>query len=265
MVELASHFRLDGQVAAVTGGASGIGEATAQVLASAGAAVVIGDIDEDGAQRTAKQIVADGGRAVALRANTTTRADVDALVDRAVSEFGQLDVMCNVAGVGFAKPVVDITEADFDRLIDINLRGVLLGCQAALRVMTPRNSGCIVNVSSTAIDCPYPTMALYGMTKAGVAYLSQVLGVEAAANGIRVNAIAPGSTPTNFGSFRYADGKVDTQAEAQIMQNMAELSPMGFLGEAMDQALLILYLASPAARWATGNIWRVNGGQARPW
>jgi 3-oxoacyl-[acyl-carrier protein] reductase len=103
------------------------------------------------------------------------------------------------------------------------------------------------------------------MTKAGVAYLSQVLGIEAAANGIRVNAIAPGSTPTNFGRFRYSDGKVDTEAEAQMMTNMEALTPLGFLGEAMDQALLILYLASPAARWATGNIWRVNGGQARPW
>jgi 3-oxoacyl-[acyl-carrier protein] reductase len=265
MVELSSYFRVDGQVAVVTGGASGIGEATAQVLASAGASVVIGDIDEEGAERTAKQVEADGGRAVALRADTTRRADVDALVDRAVSEFGQVDVMCNVAGVGYAKPVTDITEADFDRLIDINLRGVLLGCQAAVRVMTPRRSGCIVNVSSTAIDCPYPSMGLYGMTKAGVAYLSQVLGVEAAAHGIRVNAIAPGSTPTNFGRFRYEDGKVDQQQEAEIMRNMAQLSPLGFLGEAMDQALLILYLASPAARWASGNIWRVNGGQSRPW
>jgi 3-oxoacyl-[acyl-carrier protein] reductase len=265
MVELSGYFRLDGQVAAVTGGASGIGDATAQVLASAGAAVVIGDIDEEGAQRTAKQIEADGGRAVALRTDTSRRADVDALVDRAVSQYGQLDVMCNVAGIGYAKPVTDITDDDFDRLVNINLKGVLLGCQAALRVMTPRHSGCIVNVSSTAIDCPYPNQALYGMTKAGVAYLTQVLGVEAAANGIRVNAIAPGSTPTNFGRFRYADGKVDAEAEAQMMTNMEALTPLGFLGEAMDQALLILYLASPAARWATGNIWRVNGGQARPW
>jgi 3-oxoacyl-[acyl-carrier protein] reductase len=265
MVDLSANFRLDGQVAAVTGGASGIGEATAQVLASAGAAVVIGDIDEDGARSTAKQIEADGGRAIALRADTSRRADVDALVDRAVSEYGQLDVMCNVAGIGYAKPVVEITDDDFDRLVNINLRGVLLGCQAALRVMTPRKTGCIVNVSSTAIDCPYPNQALYGMTKAGVAYLSQVLGIEAAASGIRVNAIAPGSTPTNFGRFRYADGKVDAEAEAQMVTNMEALTPLGFLGEAMDQALLILYLASPAARWATGNIWRVNGGQARPW
>src|SRR5579862_7722425 len=180
MVELSNSFRLDGQAAVITGGASGIGEATAQVLAAAGAAVVIGDVDEEGARRNAKQIEADGGRAVALRADTTKRGDVDALVDRAVADFGQLDVMCNIAGVGYNQPVADITEADFDRLVNINLKGVLFGCQAALRVMTPQGSGTIVNVSSTAIDCPFPGQGLYGMTKSAVAYLSMVLGVEAA-------------------------------------------------------------------------------------
>ncbi len=265
MVDVPAYFRLDGQAAVVTGGASGIGQATAQVLAAAGAAVVIGDIDEEGANATAKQIVADGGRAVAQRADTSRRPDVDSLVDRSVELYGQLDVMCNVAGVGYAKPVVEITDADFDRLVAINLRGVLFGCQAAMRVMTPRKTGSIVNVSSTAIDCPFPNQALYGMTKSAVAYLSQVLGVEAAADGIRVNAIAPGSTPTNFASFRYDDGKIDPAREAEIMEGMRQISPLGFLGEPIDQAMLILYLVSPAARWATGNIWRVNGGQSRPW
>ena len=265
MVDVPGFFRLDGQVAAVTGGASGIGEATAQVLSSAGAAVVVGDIDAAGAERTAKQIVADGGKAVAVTANTASKADVAAMVDRAVSEFGQLDIMCNVAGVGYAKPVVDITEEDFDRLISINLKGVLFGCQEAMRVMVPRGSGAIVNVASTAIDTPYPNQALYGMTKSGVAYLSQVLGVEAGAHGIRVNAIAPGSTPTNFGNFRYSGGKVDQEAEAEFQARMKAMTPIGFLGEAIDQAMLILYLVSPAGRWANGNIWRINGGQSRPW
>ncbi len=265
MEDLSSYFRIDGTVAVVTGAASGIGEATAQVLAAAGAAVVAGDIDEEGAARTAKQITGDGGRAVAMGADTSRREQVDALVDRAVSEFGQLDTMCNIAGVGYAKPVVDITEADFDRLVSINLKGVLFGCQAALRAMTPRGTGTIVNVASTAIDCPYPGQGLYGMTKSAVAYLSQVLGAEAAPHGIRVNTIAPGSTPTNFGSFRYADGRIDPTAEEKVMEMMKTTSPLGFLGEALDQALIILYLVSPAARWAAGNIWRVNGGQSRPW
>jgi 3-oxoacyl-[acyl-carrier protein] reductase len=265
MVDVPSFFRLDDQVAVVTGGASGIGESTAQVLAAQGAAVVVGDIDEEGAQRTAKQIVADGGRSVAMRSDTTRRSDVDGLVDRAVSEYGQLDIMCNVAGIGYAKPTVDITDADFDRLIAINVKGVLLGCQAALRVMIPRGTGSIVNVSSCVVDTPAPGQALYGMTKSAVAFLSNTLAAEAGPHGIRVNAIAPGSTPTNFGSHRYADGKIDLEREAAVKEMMAKSTPLGFLGEAIDQAMLILYLVSPAARWATGNIWRVNGGSSRPW
>jgi 3-oxoacyl-[acyl-carrier protein] reductase len=265
MVDVPELFRIADQVAVVTGGASGIGEATAQVLAAAGAAVVVGDIDEEGAARTAKQIGADGGRAVAVRADTSRRADVDALVDRAVSEFGRLDVMCNVAGVGYAKPVIDITDDDFDRLMGVNLKGVLYGCQAALKVMTPQRSGSIVNVASTVIDSPFPGQALYGMTKSGVAFLSAVLGAEAGAHGIRVNCLAPGATPTNFAAYRYAGGKVDQEQEAAFQEGMRQMTPLGFLGDARDQAMMILFLVSPAARWVSGNIFRVNGGQSRPW
>ena len=122
-------FRVDDQVAVVTGGASGIGEATAEVLAAAGAAVVVADLDEAGAQRTAKSVVEAGGRAVAMAVNTAKQAEVDALVDRAVSEYGQLDVMCNVAGIGYAKPIAETTEADFDRIVAVNLKGVMFGCR----------------------------------------------------------------------------------------------------------------------------------------
>lgn len=264
-MDIPELFDLSDQVAVVTGGASGIGAAAAELLARAGAAVVVGDIDGEGASRTAEKIVADGRRAVSLRADTTKRADVDALVDRAVSEYGRLDVMANVAGIGHAKPVVDITEEDFDRLMAVNLKGVLFGCQAALKVMIPQKSGAIVNVASTVIDSPFPNQAMYGMTKAGVTFMSQVLAAEAGPHGIRVNVLAPGSTPTNFGSFRYAGGQVDPEQEKAIQQAMSKITPLGFLGEAADQAYMILYLVSPGARWVSGNIFRVNGGQSRPW
>lgn len=265
MIDIPELFRLDGQVAVVTGGASGIGAATAEVFASAGAAVVVGDIDEEGAERTAGKIAADGGRAAALRTDTSRRADVDRLVERAVSEMGRLDVMANVAGVGHAKAVADITDDDFDRLVGVNLKGVLFGCQAALKVMVPQKSGCIVNVASTVIDSPFPNQALYGMTKSAVTFLSQVLAAEAGPHGIRVNVLAPGATPTNFASFRYEGGKIDSEKEAAFQKAMSQATPLGFLGEAVDQALMALFLVSPAGRWVSGNIFRVNGGQSRPW
>lgn len=264
-MDIADLFNLNGQVAVVTGGASGIGAATAEVLASAGAAVVLGDIDAEGAERTAEKIAADGKQVVAMKTDTTKRADVDALVDRAVSEHGRLDIMANVAGVGHSKPVADITDEDFDRLVAINVKGVLYGCQAALKVMVPQKSGCIINVASTVIDSPYPNQGLYGITKSGVAFLSRVLAAEAGPHGIRVNVLAPGSTPTNFASHRYPGGKVDPEQEKAVQQAMASSTPLGFLGDATDQAQMILYMASPAARWVSGNIFRVNGGQSRPW
>lgn len=265
MTELSSLFRIDDDVAVVTGGASGIGEATAHVLVEAGAAVVIGDIDEEGGALVAKQLREEGGQAISMRADTSKRADVEALVDRAVAEFGRLDVMCNIAGIGHTGPFIDIADDELERLLAVNVKGVVYGCQAAIRAMADHGGGVIVNVSSTAIDVPGAGMSLYGMTKAAVAYLSQVLGEEAGRQGIRVNAIAPGATPTNFARHRYADGQIDVEQEKELAEMVAALTPLGFLGQALDQALLILYLASPAGRWANGNIWRLNGGQSRVW
>jgi 3-oxoacyl-[acyl-carrier protein] reductase len=265
MLDIPSQFNLDGQVIVVTGGASGIGASTAEVLSSAGAAVVVGDIDGPGAEQTAGKITADGGRSIGLRTDTSVRADVDLLVDTAVQEYGRLDGMANVAGIGYAKPITEITDADYDRVMNIDLRGVLYGSQAALRVMVPQGSGSIVNVASTVIDSPAPGQALYGMAKSGVAFMSRVLAAEAGPSGIRVNVLAPGSTPTNFASHRYEGGRIDPEREAAVQNAMAQHTPLGFLGGAIDQAMMILFLMSPAARWANGVIWRVNGGQSRPW
>jgi 3-oxoacyl-[acyl-carrier protein] reductase len=264
-VELVDLFTLKDEVAVVTGAASGIGAAAAELLAAAGASVVLGDIDGEGVERTAEKIVAGGGHALAQRTDTTRRSDVDALVSRAVSEYDRVGIMANVAGVGHAQPVRDISEEDFDRLMAINLKGVLFGCQAALEVMIPQKAGAIINVASAVIDSPYPNQGLYGMTKAGVTFMSQVLAAEAGQHGIRVNVLAPGATPTNFASFRYADGKIDPKKEAAVQEATRQITPLGFIGEAADQAAMILYLASPASRWVTGNIFRVNGGQSRPW
>ena len=153
-----------------------------------------------------------------------------------------------------------------DDFWDATFRTVAIGCQAAMRVMVPQGSGSIINVSSAAIDYPAPSNSMYAMSKAGVAMLTMGLAVEAAPHRIRVNAIAPGVTLTAF-TMRHmqSDGGVDPARYEARVEELRRMSPLGLLGTADDQALLILYLASDASRFATGAIFRANGGVAMPW
>jgi 3-oxoacyl-[acyl-carrier protein] reductase len=265
--ELRRVFGLEGRAAVVTGGASGIGRATCEVLAAAGAGVVVGDVDETGAEQTAKAIAEAGGKAVAHRCDITSREELDALVDRAVAEFGRLDAMCNVAGVAADGAITDVDEDLLDRSLAVNLKGVVFGCQAALRVMIPQGSGSIVNVSSTAIDAPAPRYGVYSMTKAAVAMLTMTLAQEVGRHGVRVNTIAPGFTITAFTSRHLYedDGTLNQERYDAFVEQMKKLSPLRLVGEPEDQAYLILYLVSDASRFCTGQIWRVNGGQAMAW
>ncbi len=259
-------FRLDGRVAVVTGAASGIGRAAAQTFSAAGARVVLGDVDVAAAEDAAREIAASGGQAVAQRCDVAERDQVDALVARAVSDFGQLDILCNVAGVPSDGPIASITDAEFDRVVGINLKGTLYGCQAAARVMAPRRSGSIINVASAAIDLPVPNYGLYALTKAAVTQLSQTLATEVGPQGIRVNVIAPGITVTNFTMrhMRGEDGSVDRARLDAFLAAMRARSPLAMVGEAVDQAWLMLFLASDASRYCTGQVWRANGGQTLP-
>src|SRR5262249_50643919 len=260
-------FDLSGPVAVLTGAASGIGRATAHVLAGAGATVVLGDVDEKGAQATADAIASRGGTALALRTDVTKRADIDALVDRAAGEYGHVDIMGNIAGVPHNQMVADVTDEEFERILAINLKSVFYGCQAALRVMTPQKSGNIINISSGAIDTPAPTLACYGMTKAAVAMLTKTVAMEAGPAGIRVNALAPGVILTNFSRQHFvdADGTVNEERLQQYKRNFGAMSPLGRIGTPEDIAWSILYLVSDAAAFVTGQIVRPNGGVSMPW
>ena len=266
MTSLAA-YDLSGRTAVITGAASGIGAETSAILASSGAAIVAADLNQDGAEATASKIRDAGGRAVGVAADVTRRADVAALVDRAVAEFGKLDIMCNIAGAMFPGLIEDLDDDVIDKGIALNLKGVLYGTQYAIKAMKQTGGGSIVNVSSAAIDFPYPGIGVYAFTKAGVAMLTMTAAIEAGAHGIRVNAIAPGTTVTPFTTWRLHkdDGTLDTEAMEQFLEQQRGLSPLHTVGEAADQAQLIHYLVSDAAKFATGNIFRVNGGQAMPW
>jgi 3-oxoacyl-[acyl-carrier protein] reductase len=259
-------FRLDGRTAVITGAASGIGEATAQLFGAAGASVVCADIDEPGAEKTAGSIVEAGGRAVAQRCDVRAKVEVDALVDRAVDEYGRVDVMANIAGAMFPGLIGDLSEDAIDRGLALNLKSVIWGCQAAVRVMKDAGGGVIINISSGAIDSPYPGIGLYALTKAAVAMLSRTLAAEVGQYGIRVNTLAPGATLTNFTTWRLknADGTMNQEVYDTFVNEMRQLSPLKVMGEAMDQAYLMLYLASDAGRYATGNTFRANGGLSMP-
>ncbi len=257
-------FDVGGKVAVITGAASGIGAATAKVLGAGGAKVVCADLDEAGARKVAEEI---GANAISVACNVAKKADVDAAVDAAVENFGRLDAMCNIAGIPLDRFISEATEDELDKIIAVNLKGVFFGCQAAVRVMASQGSGSIINVTSSGIDAPAKRYGLYAMTKAGVAMLTKTLALEVGRNGIRVNAIAPGATITAFTERHLVgpDGKVNTEYYDQFVESMKKQSPLGIVGDPEDQAYLMQYLISDAAKFCTGAIWRANGGQTFSW
>ncbi len=203
----------------------------------------------------------------AVGVDVSVRSEIEAAVDSATAEFDQLDIMCNIAGIGDEGPLIGVTEERLDRTIAVNLKGTLFGCQAAARVMVARGRGHIINVSTTGIDVPQLPVGAYSVTKAAVAMLSMTLAQQLGPSGIRVNVIAPGATLTAFSTRNLydEDGVLDEAGLTAYVERMRAFSPLGLVGEADDQALLIVYLVSPAGRLASGNIFRVNGGFSMAW
>jgi 3-oxoacyl-[acyl-carrier protein] reductase len=256
-------FDLTGRTAIVTGAGSGIGRATAVRLAEAGARVVCADIDGDAAKATAAAIIDQYHDASAERVDVSRKDDVSALVDSAP----RVDVMANVAGIIHQSSVIDTTEADLDRILSVNLKGVLWGCQAAARRMVEQGGGSIINMASAAIDTPAPNLLCYAMAKAAVTQLTRTLATEVAKANVRVNAVAPGFVVTGMTSrhFRNEDGTIDEARRDATLEPMRRLNPLRTVGEPDDIAYAVLYLASDASKYMTGQILRPNGGVAMPW
>src|SRR3990172_6010996 len=250
---------LDGRVAAVTGAASGIGRATAQLFAAEGARVVIVDRDARGGGATAHLIQAAGGEAIAVRADVSLAAEVGAAIRTAVAHFGRLDAIFNGAGLSGRRwgdgPVAECTEEAWDRVMAINLKSVFLGCKYAIPEMLKAGGGAIVNLSSVlglvGGDADFATHA-YAASKGGIISLTRAIAAYYAPQGIRANVICPGLIATPM-SRRAQDS-------LHIRSRLAQLQPLtGDFGHSDDVAHAALYLASGQARFVTGAVRTVDG------
>jgi len=260
--ELERAFSLAGRVAVVTGAASGIGRQAAVTFAQAGADVVLADVSLEGLDETRVLVEEVGRRAEVRPTNVVERAAVDALADAAVVAFGRIDVWANVAGIIRYAPLVDAPEAEIRSVVDVNLLGVYWGVAAAGRVMTERGRGSIVNIASGGADVGSPTIASYGMTKAGVNHLTKTAALEFGPSGVRVNAVAPGwvETPMVAPYFTDEEGNVDPAKRAEVIESRAAVTPLHLTGTPTDITYAMLYLASDASRFMTGQTLRPNGG-----
>ena len=245
---MADSTRLDGQVAIVTGAARGIGRGIAQVLAEAGATVVIGDLLDAGG--TVEEIRAGGGQAVSMVMDTSKPGDARALVDLALSEFGQLDILVNNAGIDAPDGNVwDLPDEEWQRVIDVNLSGVFYCSRAALRPMLEAGKGCIVNISSQSARLGTKGMSpAYNASKAGVLGLTMAFSAQVADRGIRVNAIMPGLVESR--DFGWPKDKLEARTKEY---------PLG-LGTPRDVGEAVRYLVSPAARWISATHLHIAGG-----
>ena len=249
--------RLGGRVASVTGGASGIGRASARRLAAEGAAVAIGDLDEPGAQRVASEIEAAGGRALAIRTDVSEEVDFEALIRLTVARFGRLDILHNnAAALGAARvgqdEMVDSLDVDvWDRTMAINTRSVMLGCKHAIPHMLAAGGGSIINTSSGAALLGGLSGTAYATSKAAVNCLTQYVATQFGKRGIRCNAILPGLILTPA---------VDLGMSEDAVQMILDHHMTAEAGQPEDIAAMVAFLASDESRYVTGQLLRVDGG-----
>ena len=264
--QLEKDFSLNGRVAVVTGAASGIGRATACVLAEAGARIVLADLNSAGLDESLRLVEAIDGRALVHRTDVSRREDVEGLAATTVAAMNSLDIWVNAAGTLVRTPILDAAEGDLDRVIAVNLKGAYWGCAAAGRVMKDSGRGSIVNISSSGGESAVPGLSIYSLTKAGLNMLTRTAAKEFGAFGVRVNAIAPGwvDTPMGMSAFHDATGAIDPTKHADGLRQREQASPLGITGTPRDIALAVLYLAADASRFVTGQIIRPNGGVSMP-
>jgi NAD(P)-dependent dehydrogenase (short-subunit alcohol dehydrogenase family) len=251
-------YDFNGQVALVTGAGAGMGLATAEAFAAAGAAVVLADFNGIAVQKAAQKLVAAGHKAIAVTCDVSDDAQVAAMVDRTVAEFGRVDLAFNNAGtMARVVPTADSTREEWDRVIGINLRGVWSCMKHELRQMERQGGGAIVNNASVGALTGNPGIGAYIASKHGVVGLTRTAALEYVKKGIRVNAVNPGLIDTQIARDVVSG---DEQAYADMMKQI----PIGRAGKPEEIASIVLWLCSPAASYVVGQAFTVDGGMTVP-
>jgi 3-oxoacyl-[acyl-carrier protein] reductase len=246
--------QLDNKVAIVTGGAQGIGKAIAELLAQRGAHIVVADINLEKAEATAQVIAAAnaGQRAIAVQTNVADSASAQAMVDRTLAEFGRIDILVNNAGTTRDNLIMRMSDADWDLVLGINLKGAFNCSKAAVRSMMKQRSGRIINISSVSGLAGQAGQANYSSSKAGLLGLTKALAKEVGSRGITVNAVAPGLVPT----------ELTNEILVKMHDEAIKATPLGRLGSVEDVAYAVAFLVSDEAAFITGQVLSVDGGLA---
>ena len=254
-------MEIKGQVAIVTGAGRGIGRATAMELARQGADVVIAELDQVGAKRTAEEVGAVGRRAVVVPTDVTSRADLRAMVDRAKAELGRIDILVNNAGIYRAATTLDITEEHWDAIMTTNAKAVFFASQAVLPTMVAQKGGSIVSLASMAGKIGNKNNLPYNASKAAVISMTKSLALAHAADGIRVNCVCPGFVETDMWSVVSRDqGALLGMTAEEFTRQRAAQVPLGRMEKPEDVAHVIAFLAGPRSGYMTGQALSVDGG-----
>ena len=246
---------LKNKVVVITGARRGMGKADALLFAQKGAKVVVSDISQEDCQKVVDQIEKKGGQAIAVKCDVSKKEEVDNLFRKTIEKFGRVDVLVNNAGICEFKPFIDLTEEEWDRTLNINLKGYFLCAQAAAKEMVKQKSGVIVNIASVAmgqLGVGFPNIVHYCASKGGIAAMTEALALELAPYNIRVNAIAPGMIETPM---------IDpVKQDPKSMEGILARIPLHRVGKPEEIADLVVFLASDKSSYITGSIVVIDGG-----
>ena len=248
-------FELKNKVAIITGARRGMGRTHALALAKAGAKVVVSDISLEDCEKVVNEIQKADGDAMAVKCDVTSKKQVDEMVEKTITKWGKIDILVNNAGIAAMIPFLEMTEQDWDKTLDINLKGYFLCAQACAKQMAKQKSGVIINIASVAMGqqgVGFPNIVHYCASKGGIAAMTEAMALELAPHNIRVNAVSPGMIETPM---------IDTiKKDPKAMEGLLARVPMHRVGKPEEVSNLVLFLASDASSYMTGSVVVIDGG-----